>query len=206
MTTNTDLGHLGTHLSLRLTRLLSPASCRTLIERHDQAVVAGCVEQVSAKIIEECARAVFTDHLAALLRGHYPAGYQSLWPTYNVVDASPSRNSRWHLDSGIAGTLKLLIYLNPVAEHGANTPTIDRERTEKLRANGALPLEHETRREDLTSDLKSLSLPTDILTHDLEAGDGLLFDPLRLAHRCQPPRAGKVRHSVCFTLVPGIRI
>ncbi|MGB0712541.1 MAG: hypothetical protein ACPGUC_03165 [Gammaproteobacteria bacterium] len=203
MNTDADAGQLDEHLHIRLRQLLSAESCRGLIERYERALAHGCDDRVSAEILEECAERIFPGPVGRLIRDHFRSDFTIGWSTYDVVDASPGYNTRWHLDSGIRGTLKLLLYLNPVADHGCNTPLIDAERTAKLRSAGALPLEHEARREDLGHDLRGLGLDTGVLTHDLEAGDGLLFNPLLLAHRCHPPHVGKQRHSICFTIFPG---
>jgi len=120
-----------------------------------------------------------------------------------VVESTALKNNYstlWHLDYGIAKTLKLFIYLNPVSIHDGNTLIIDKNRTQKLRDIDELPIEYEKRKEDLTPVLKELGLDTSYLAYDYEAGDALLFSPLLLAHRRLPPKENQKRYTIILQL------
>lgn len=192
-------------LSIHLEGLLPPRLCDELIERRGAIAPDTPWDASLDGIFGECADRVFTDDLRALLEAHFHSGFQLRWPRFDVVDAAATEyeyNTFWHLDTGISNTLKLFLYLDPVAEHGGNTLIIDRKRTDALRDAGALPLEVDQRREDLTPDLERLRLDTRHLGYPLKAGDGVLFSPLALAHKCLAPREGRRRHTICFTLEP----
>lgn len=203
-----EVDYLKAHLSLHLHGLLPPESCAGIIARYDNAQATARLDEVMKQLIDECREQVFTDQLNALLVSYFQGPYQLRWPTFDVVgsdDSTHNRNALWHLDSGVKGTHKLFIYLNPVAEHGGNTEIVDLERTNKLRRAGALPLEDTQRKEDLSGVFEELGISAEIHAYDLKAGDGLLFDPLTLAHRCQPPKAEKRRYTICYTVAPSAR-
>lgn len=193
------------HLSMHLENLISPDLCAQLIARYDQFAEAECLGTVVNEIIDQCAEHLFIGNVHSLLSTIFQGAYKARWPRLDVVDSSAidyEYNKLWHLDGGITGTLKLFVYLNPVSEHGGNTPIIDKDRTEILRCSDALPLCETQRSEDLTSQLTALGLDTGYKMYDLKAGGALLFSPLLLAHRCLPPRFDKKRYTVCFTLTP----
>ena len=79
---------------------------------------------------------------------------------------------------------------------------VDLPATEKLREAGELPIVGEDRKEDLIPVMQELGIDSSLLAYDLDAGDALLFSPLILAHRCLPPKEGKKRYTICFSLVP----
>ena len=205
MNAERDVDYLTRHLSLHLHNLLSPQHCGEMIARYDNALANGQLDSVTEELIDECRQLVFTDELSALLENYFQGPFKLLWPTFDVVESAASTSNPhalWHLDGGIKGTHKLFIYLNPVSEHGGNTVMVDLERTKKLERAGALPLESAGRKEDLTEVFQQLGISPEVIAYDLKAGDALLFDPLTLAHRCRPPRAGKRRYTVCFHIVP----
>lgn len=192
-------------LSLQIKEAFPPQRCREFIEKIEASMKEGNLGPVAEEIVEECRQGVFTGHTKALLDAHYPSGYLVFWPQLDVVGSALSTKSysdRWHLDGGSDRSMKLFLYLNPVAEHGGNTLIIDLPRTKELNKANALPLEGEKRTEEVAPVLEKLGLDTGHLAYDLEAGDALLFDPFTLAHRRLPPREGHKRYTVCFLLVP----
>ncbi len=202
-----NLKYFEDNLAILINGLLSPQICKELIGRYEKFSIKDQVNTISERIIKECAGLVFVNDLDALLANYFQVEYRPVWSTFDVIDSFASTyyySTRWHLDGGIAKTLKLFVYLNPVSEHGGNTLIIDQNRTEKLRKAGELPLELEERKEDLTQVLEQMGLDSSYLAYDLKAGDALLFDPLILAHRCLPPREGKERYTISFTLAPFI--
>lgn len=200
-----DVEHLKRHLSLHLHQLLAPARCRQIITRYDAAQASGQLQAVKPALIAACRELVFTGDIHTLLGRYFQGPFAVRWPSFDVVDsAGPAhnRNALWHVDHGIRGTHKLFIYLNAVADHGGNTVMVDQARTIRLRQADALPVEQDQRTADLSAVCAALGISQALLAYDLEAGDGLLFDPLRLAHRCQPTLPGMRRYTVCFTLMP----
>lgn len=201
-----DVDYLKNHLSLHLHNLLPPEYCADVIARYNDAKANGRLDAAKEELIDECRGQVFTDELNALLDSYFQGPFKLCWPTFDVVGcagATQNLNTLWHLDNGVPGTHKLFIYLNPVAEHGGNTVMVDLARTDKLKKVGALPFEEDGRKEDLTEVFEQLGVSPEVHAYDLKAGDGILFDPLTLAHRCQPTTTGRRRYTICYTLVPG---
>lgn len=209
MNIDREVDYLQRHRSLHLENLLPKPYCGELIARYNDTLSgsqpSGTLADVEKQLLAECTARVFTDDLDTLLTEYFQGPFKPWWSTFDVVGsagASHNPNTLWHLDGGVRGTHKLFIYLNPVAEHGGNTVMVDRERTKQLLQANALPVEQDKRKEDLSAVFEELGVSPEVLAYDLKAGDGLIFDPLTLAHRCQPTMAGKWRYTLCFTIAP----
>ena len=207
MNIDQDIDYLRANLSLHIHNVLPARQCGEMIERYEAASAGGAPDAVVEELIQECEGRVFTSEVQTLLQRYFQSPFKSLWPIFDVVDSSASThnlNTRWHLDGGAINTHKIFIYLNPVAEHGGNTVMVDLESTKKLSRAGMLPVALSERQEDLTEVFEQLGIGSSLLAYDLSAGDALLFDPLKLAHKCLPPKAGKRRYTISFTIVPNI--
>lgn len=202
MTSSPDLQDFSNTQYIQLHDLVTKEQCAEFIEAYEQA--AGDKVAID-KIIKDCQELVFKGYVDELLRQHFEGDYQVFWTSYDKVDSEATDydfNLYWHLDGGVKKSLKLFVYLNPVAEHGGNTLFFNLESTQRLRDAGALPREPTERYQDITHFMDELSLETDMLEYDLNTGDALLFSPFILAHKCQPPRANMVRYTICFLLTP----
>ncbi|TDO98655.1 hypothetical protein [Marinomonas balearica] len=192
--------------SIHIKGALSREECISLMDMVENLQLSDAKRSdIEAKVIEQCQVSVFNKDVTRMLEAHFGQGYQIMWSSFDVVgdDAAHSYPSiTWHLDGGVTGSLKLFVYLNSVEEHGCNTLMMDQERTNQLRKSGAFPISMKERKEDLTNELINLNLTPEYISYDLKAGDILLFSPLILAHRCIPPRIGKRRFTVCFTIIP----
>ncbi|GAB6040993.1 hypothetical protein [Endothiovibrio diazotrophicus] len=200
-----DVDHLQRHLSLHLHNVLPAPLCAGMIARYEHARADGETERVTAELLRECEERLFTGELNTLLDAYFQGPVKPRWPLFEAVDSRASTNllnTYWHLDTGTRNTHKLFVYLNPVAEHGGNTVMVDVERTKRLRQAGQLPMALDERKQDVTEALEQLGLSTEVLAYDLKAGDAVLFDPITLAHRCLPPREGRLRYTICFSIVP----
>ena len=200
-----DIEYLNNHFSIQLNKLLTTDFCQKTIQKYEEGIDSAHQDLIAQEICKECETLVFTDELNSLIKEHLQSDFKPMWPCFDVVNASATNyyyNVKWHLDGGVKNTMKIFIYLNSVCEHGGNTAIIDSQRTKKLTNADALPLADEKRKEDLSEVLKSIGLDTAYLTYDLKAGDGLLFHPLSLAHKCIPPSEGNRRYTVCFSILP----
>ncbi|BDX07899.1 hypothetical protein MACH26_34200 [Planctobacterium marinum] len=161
--------------------------------------------ELATKIISELEVFVFNRDIRDFFSAFYQEDFLVKWPLLDVVSDNALEtylSTTWHCDGPMKGLLKCFLYLNPVSEHGCNTLIIDEVRTRKLQSVNALPLELERRHTDISAFLQTLGLPETPIEFDLCAGDLLIFAPHKLAHRCLPPRAGKMRYTVCFSVFP----
>lgn len=200
-----DVSGFSQSLHTKLSKIWSPNFCRKQVEKYENSPCEQAINSISDALIADYAKDIVNGELDRFLKEHFQGDYRIYWATFDSVDSNAPQyyqSTKWHLDSGIRGTLKLFIYLNAVKQHGGNTLILDRDKTELLRRAGYLPLAQEERREDLNPALRALGLGEETITYGLEAGDGFLFSPLLLAHRCLPPQVGKVRHTFSFTLAP----
>ncbi len=201
-----SLDYFNENLHIKIEDILSEKTCQELISKYEEFSVQNPITTISNKIIEECSHLVFKDTLNNLLSEYFQCNYSFLCSSFDVVDSSATQNNystRWHLDGGMDKTLKLFIYLNPVSDHGGNTVMINQEVSKKLRKAKKLPLIGEERIEDITPILKEMGEKEEEFSYDLNTGDALLFSPLLLAHKCLPPKSGKKRYTICFTIVQG---
>lgn len=192
------------NLYIKIDKLISPEICNELIEKYEQFSFDNSIEVTSNKIIDECSNMISTKEINYILSKYFKSNYKIFWSSFDVVKSNAledNYSTLWHLDGGSPKTLKLFIYLNPVSIHGGNTLIIDQNRTKVLRDAGALPIEHEKRKLDLSSTLQKLKLDTSTFSYNYEAGCALLFSPLLLAHRCLPPKNNQKRYTICFTIV-----
>ncbi|MFC1750418.1 hypothetical protein ACFL2V_16580 [Pseudomonadota bacterium] len=199
-----DIKSLKKDLSIQLDQVLPLEQCHNLIAMSKGQSGTGQVESVTTDTFNEYINQVLTPDVVTILEGYFQCEFQVLWPRYDIVDshAIDYYSTGWHLDGSLKKSLKLFVYLNSVFDHGGNTLIIDQQRTEKLRLACKLPVSLEGREKDLTDSLKQLQLDPSYLAYDLKAGDGLLFNPFQLAHRCLAPREGRARHTLSFTIVP----
>ncbi len=204
MKSNKALIQLEKELSLQISNVVPVTLCDTLIRHYEERVGDKDDALVSDSIIKECTPYLSQEPLVSLLNAYFNNGYQVLSSAFDAIrfDDMSYISKTWHLDHGVKRSLKLFIYLNSVAEHQGNTLLIDQNRTGLLRSFGALPLEMDARKDDITAEMRELGISNETLGYDLKAGDVLLFSPFELAHRCLLPRLGKTRYTVCFTLMP----
>lgn len=199
-----DIQLLKKDLSIQLDQVLPQEQCHKLIAMSKGHLGTGQVESVTTDTLNEYIKQILPPAMVAILEDYFQCEFQTLWPRYDIVDSNATDyySTSWHLDGGLKQALKLFVYLNSVSDHGGNTLIIDQYRTEKLRMANKLSLVIEERETDLTDSLKQLKLDPGHLAYDLKAGDGLLFNPFKLAHRCLAPREGIARHTLSFTIVP----
>lgn len=181
-------------------QLLTPQQSQAFIAQYIQATDKQAASQA---IIDQCWALINTPAMQNLLTQICGKGYQVMWPIFDVIDNDTINDylsKLWHLDGGVPGCFKLFVYLNSVQEHGCNTHMVSRQVTEQLRSGGYLPLETEKRTEDLSAAHQALGIPQNIIAFDLQAGDGFVFSNTKLAHKCQPPKPGQARYTICYQL------
>lgn len=195
---------LSQNLMTEIPELISTKQCKEWIEQYERSEQINR-SQLEDEVLDECQKILFVNDLDTWLKNYFNGNYIVHWSMFDTVDSSANNhnyNTRWHCDGGVRNTLKLFVYLNSVTEHGGNTLLMDKPRTDKLREYGHLPLELKLRKLTLNEALLELSLPTDPMAYNLNAGDGLLFDPIQLAHKCLAPTSEKVRYTLCYTVFP----
>jgi len=195
---------LSRNLMTDMPELISTQQCKEWIDQYENSEQINRL-QLEDEVLDECQKILFVNDLDASLKNHFNGNYIVHWSTFDSVDSSANNHNdstRWHCDGGVRNTLKLFVYLNSVTEHGGNTLLMDKPRTDKLREHGHLPLEGKRRKLALTEALLGLCLPAAPVAYNLNAGDGLLFDPIQLAHKCLAPIADKVRYTLCYTVFP----
>ena len=85
--------------------------------------------------VEELLVQVLAGSLDQRIMEYFNSEYLLHWVTFSVTRQAREQESvsfRWHCDKGPSTHLKLIVYLNPSAEHGGNTEFIDLEGSEAV--------------------------------------------------------------------------
>lgn len=140
------------------------------------------------------------------IAGYFGSEYLVHWLAFSVTRKATEQASvsfRWHCDKGPSAHLKLIVYLNPTAEHGGNTEFIDLAGSEAVARQGYLFGRSSSR----TADIRHLSgiAGEDLVSHarELKAGQAVLFQPSRVLHRgLSPQRGDRLVLTLCILPSP----
>jgi hypothetical protein len=202
---NQQIAQLETHLSTHLKDVVEPQKCLNAIQSVNANTDKVQREKMIDHYIQEFSELVFCSKVDAFLRAYYGEGFVWRWPIFDIIDEtamSTYDSTTWHRDGGMKGMLKVFLYLNSVAEHDCTTLIIDEARTIKLGEMGGLPLELDKRHSDVSEYLEAMGSTKETTSFPLSAGDLLIFDPTRLAHRCSPPKPNTKRYTICYCVFP----
>lgn len=156
--------------------------------------------------VEELLVQVLAGSLDQRIMEYFNSEYLLHWVTFSVTRQAREQESvsfRWHCDKGPSTHLKLIVYLNPSAEHGGNTEFIDLEGSEAVARRGYLFGWSKSR----SSDIRHLSrIAGRELTPEaspLRAGQAVLFQPARVLHRgLSPDRGDRLVMTLCILPSP----
>lgn len=147
---------------------------------------------------------VLRDAVDRAIAGFFGSEYLVHWVAFSLTRAAVEQESvsfRWHCDKGPSAHLKLIVYLNPTAEHGGNTEFMDLEATMAVAQRGYLFGRSQARTADTAhlAKLAGRALPTEL--RERQAGEAVLFQPARVLHRGISPRRGP-RLTATLCLLP----
>jgi len=156
--------------------------------------------------LQELLTLVLAGRVDRRIANYFGSEYLVHWLAFSVTRQASEQASvsfRWHCDKGPSAHLKLIVYLNPTAEHGGNTEFIDLEGSEAVARRGYLFGRSTTR----TADIRHLSTIAgkDLVSHarELRAGQAVLFQPSRVLHRgLSPARGDRVVLTLCILPSP----
>ncbi len=153
---------------------------------------------------DELLSAVLPPSVEEKIRAYFGSEFLVYW--FTVTRALPvreqTRNSfLWHCDKGPQAHLKLLTYLNGTLEHGGNTEFADLETTRRMAATGYLFGKVDDRLEDLGVLAQSAGIEFRSVAREIEAGEGILFQPTGVLHRGRLPDTAP-RDVVTLCLLP----
>ncbi len=194
-------------------RVLEPARAADALDQL-RAASRGCLETKSRYYSERheiTDRALldglfgesFSGPLDAKITNWLASHYMIFW--WNLSTAMPRRKAEraflWHCDSGPSRYLNLLIYLNPTAEHGGGTEFLDRSTTDAIAESGYIFGPTRKRKADLANIARAWGIAIQPIQFDLDAGEGILFQPSRVLHKGLLPDRGE-RWTLAFCLLP----
>ncbi len=186
--------------------------CRELQENHSSGLIKKDSKHLEGfhvadmAWVEELLTLVLDGPLDQRIVEYFNSEYLLHWVTFSVTRQAREQESvsfRWHCDKGPSAHLKLIVYLNPTAEHGGNTEFIDLEGSEAVARRGYLFGWSKSR----SSDIRHLSriAGRELTRHasPLRAGQAVLFQPSRVLHRgLSPDRGDRLVMTLCILPSP----
>jgi hypothetical protein len=152
--------------------------------------------------------------LASVLQGQvdstisafFRSEYLVHWVALSLTRPAPEQASvsfRWHCDKGPSSHLKLIVYLNPTAEHGGNTEFIDLDDTMAVAQRGYLFGWSKARTGDVAHLSNVAGRSVFPRMRPMAAGDAVLFQPARVLHRgVSPTLAPRLTATLCLLPSP----
>ena len=155
-------------------------------------------------LIEDILSQVLAGNMDRRLVSYFQSEYLVHWLLFSVTPQGEEQKSvsfRWHCDKGPGTWLKLIVYLNPSAEHGGGTEFIPIADTEAVGRRGYLFGWSHARTDDIghLSGIAGRELHSHL--KEMRAGEGVLFQPSRVLHRGVGPDAGR-RFALTLCLLP----
>lgn len=138
--------------------------------------------------------------------GFFSSEYLVHWAAFSLTRAAPEQESvsfRWHCDKGPSRHLKLIVYLNPTAQHGGNTEFMDIASTLAVAERGYVFNKTRTRTGDTGQLARLAGRPLVTELRAREAGEAVLFQPSRALHRgISPTRGSRLTATLCLLPSP----
>lgn len=155
-------------------------------------------------LIKNVLSLVLRDDVDKSITNYFESEYLAHWFIFTVTPQAEQQKSvsfRWHCDRGPTKHLKLIVYLNPTAAHGGNTEFISLADTKDIGRKGYVFGWTKAR----SSDINYLSkiAGREIISHkkDMNAGEGVIFQPSTVLHRGVSPPLG-TRYVLTLCLLP----
>jgi hypothetical protein len=195
-------------------RLMSPAAAVALRERIERDYVGDRVKEKSPHLqvyaigdeafVRELLERVLTPEVDASAARFFGSEYFVYWITVSRASPVPElgfNSFRWHCDKGPRAHLKLIAYLSANADHGGGSEWLDLETTRRLAREGYVFAPVKTRVSDIREPAARAGIECSPWFPDLEAGEGVLFQPSNVLHRGVVPKTG-ARVAVTACLLP----
>ena len=181
--------------------VLPPDLCEIFIKQAKQDPAA----MYHSNLMTSLLPLILTDEIDSLLCSYFRSEYTMFWYSYLETDSDvDSCSNLWHCDGTPENYVKILIYLNKYEDHLGNTKFMEKTSTDQLKDVGYIYGSLEARTDNLDALARAKNLTLDeVMYEDIEAGDGLLFNPTKIAHRGKIPVTGS-RHilQLCFLPSP----
>jgi hypothetical protein len=147
---------------------------------------------------------IVTSEVDGRVAGFFGSEFLVYWFTITRATPLPEvgfNSFRWHCDRGPVAHVKLLLYLNGYTEHGGGTEFLDLDATRRISASGYVYAPVKTRQSDLTRIAERHGARYAPWSPEIQAGEGILFQPASVLHRGLLPTRGP-RYVVTVCLLP----
>jgi hypothetical protein len=140
------------------------------------------------------------------IAGYFGSEYLVHWVALALtrpVVGGESVSFRWHCDKGPSQHLKIIVYLNPTADHGGNTEFMDRDDTLAVAREGYLFGWSKLRTSEVEDLSRLAGRPLATRLEERDAGEAVLFEPSRVLHRgVTPTRGPRLTATLCLLPSP----
>jgi hypothetical protein len=212
-----EIGELATPLvadGRERLRLMTAAEAVALRERIERDYVGERVKEKSQHLavyaiddegfVRELLERILAPEVDARAVRFFGSEYFVYWSMVSRASPVPElgfNSFRWHCDRGPRAHLKLIAYLNANAEHRGGTEWLDLEATRGLAREGYVFAPVKTRVSDISGPAARAGIECAPWFPDLEAGEGVVFQPSNVLHRGVVPETG-ARVAVTACLLP----
>ncbi len=150
---------------------------------------------------------IFTDAVDLQLRSYFNSEYCLFWYSFYGVNDDETDGDyfkRWHCDGGPSKHLKIIVYLNGHDEHGSDTAFYPEAATERLKEEGYIFTALNDRKTDIEPLMEHFGIEGKSVTATPGAGDTLIFNPGKLAHKAIVSNKGQKRYvfNACIVASP----
>lgn len=147
-----------------------------------------------------------SEKLDAKLKSYFGCEYLPLWLRYyknEPKEFTGSYSFKWHCDGGPSNHLKVLVYLNSSKQSGGNTLFLDGITTQEFKDIGYVFTNLDKRELDLRDLAEKYGIGLSEIRHDIEEGEGILFEPMSFLHKgIWPEHCPRYMVQLCFIPSP----
>ncbi len=188
---NTDLHEKG----LEIVRIFTPEEARDVMQKA-YSLSTGFTSRRNAgnrlyfeikdeRFYLQVLERIFSDEIDARIVRYFGSEYVPFWYVMQESrpGSRPSNSFLWHCDRGPQRWLKILLYFTPTRDTGGATVVLDKEESELVAKAGYTFCKTRDRTSDIRDLENRIGHPLHIMTPELDAGEGILFEPSQIMHR-----------------------
>jgi hypothetical protein len=187
------------HLKV-IPEFLDPNICRSVIDEF----INDPKGTEHPSVLSALLPAIITEDIDREIISYFQSEYCIFWWSIYEVDSemeSTGYFTKWHCDSGPQNQLKLIVYLNGYEEHHSYTGFLNKSSTDELKNVGYIYNDINNRVTDLSELCKHYKIDFTPNLVKPRAGDCLIFNPSKIAHKAFTPKEGHKRYALNLCLV-----
>jgi len=128
---------------------------------------------------------IFNSEIDGRIVRYFGSEYVPFWYVFQESrpNSKPSNSFLWHCDRGPRKWLKILLYFTSTKDTGGGTLLLDKTESRMVANAGYTFCKTSERTADIKELEKRVGCPLHVMAPELEAGEGILFEPSQILHR-----------------------